>query len=111
MSYETFVAAASMTYGVDQCRRCGLAIRPRHDHGAADDRRPSKIPEPVWRAAGFKAQPTVSQAHFPQIGCCADCAEILLRQRWKPGLRMLMLVTILIVLMALIYFLAELFIP
>ena len=100
-----------MTYGVDQCRRCGVAIRPRHDHGAADDRRTSKMPEREWRAAGFKAQPTVSQARFPVVGCCSDCAEILLRQRWKPGLRMLILVTIMIVLMILIYLLAELFIP
>jgi len=99
-----------MTYGVDQCRRCGAPIRNR-GMVSPDDIKPSNIPEAEWRAAGFKAQPTVAEAHFPHLGCCSDCTAVLMRKRWKPGLRLLMVVSIGIVALGALYGLAEVYIP
>jgi len=100
-----------MTYGLDECRRCGKPIRQKRDVEGAGDMRPSRMPEAEWRAAGFKAQPTLAQLHHPQLGCCTDCNAILMRKRWKPGLRIAITFGLIIGLGILIIWVAETFIP
>ena len=66
-----------MTYGVDECRVCGKAMKPSgpeamEAHLASLKRRPT-MTEKQWRAAGLKAAPTKRQSMVVHIGCCYDC--------------------------------------
>jgi len=87
-----------MTYGVDECRRCGTPMRARRDNPKADDQRPSRMTEAQWREQGWLAQPTRAQQLHPGIGCCSDCAALILRKRWKPGLRIGLMFGLIVVL-------------
>jgi hypothetical protein len=100
-----------MTYGLDECRRCGAKMRPRKDGEAVDDQRPSRMPEAQWRAAGFKIRPTVAQAQHPGLGCCTDCKAFFLRKRWKPGVRIGSTLAGTALLLGLIYWLATVHMP
>jgi hypothetical protein len=100
-----------MTYGVDECRRCGKPMRSRRDNPKADDTRPSRMPEAQWRAEGWLAEPTRAQQQYPGIGCCADCKALVLRKRWKPGLRIGTMFGAIVVLGAVIWWVAEVFVP
>lgn len=69
-----------MTYGVDQCRVCGvkIALRPptmreQKTIQVANSKIKKLMTEPEWRAAGFRAQPTPYQMLRPPVGCCAAC--------------------------------------
>jgi hypothetical protein len=79
-----------MTYGVDQCRVCGVPIEPysRETRGQYEAalRRPT-MPEAEWRRYGFLAMPTKEQIKHPAIGCCATCGQLLLKRRWRPAMR------------------------
>lgn len=80
-----------MTYGVDECRVCGRAMKPSgpeamEAHLASLKARPT-MTEKQWRAAGFKAAPTKRQSMVPHTGCCYDCKMIMSyrkigRRRW-----------------------------
>ncbi len=100
-----------MTFGVDQCRRCGKPMRVRRDNPKADDPRPSSLSEAQWRGAGWLARPTKAQERRPSLGCCVDCAEIIIRKNWKPGLRITLMVGAIIVVCALIWWLLTIFFP
>jgi hypothetical protein len=79
-----------MTYGVDQCRVCGVPIKPhRPDEITAwlkAQKRPP-IPEREWRRRGFLAAPTPEQMSLPAAGCCQACGERLLLKAGKAGRR------------------------
>ena len=67
-----------MTYGVDECRVCGKAMKPTgpeamQRHLASLKGRPM-MTDKQWRAAGLKASPTKRQMRSPQHGCCFECA-------------------------------------
>jgi hypothetical protein len=100
-----------MTYGVDECRRCGKPMRARRDNPKADDTRPSGMTEAQWRAEGWLARPTRAQQQHPGIGCCSDCAALILRKRWKPGLRIGMMLSAIVVFAGLVWWLMELYVP
>ncbi len=67
-----------MTYGVDQCRVCGKAIKISGPHAMAQYletqalRRPN-MTEKQWRAAGLKTAPTLLQMRRQSDGCCFEC--------------------------------------
>jgi hypothetical protein len=67
-----------MTYGVDQCRMCGVPIKPHRPNEMEDwlkaQKRPP-IPEKEWRRRGFLAAPTREQMANPAAGCCQACGE------------------------------------
>ncbi len=100
-----------MTYGVDQCRRCGKAMRERRDNPKPDDLRPSSLTEAQWRAQGWLAKPTKTQQRFPSTGCCVDCTELVMRKRWKPGLRLALMFGAIIAFGLLGWWLLEIFLP
>jgi hypothetical protein len=84
-----------MTYGVDQCRVCGVTIKP-HSPRDIDDwleaqKRPP-IPEKEWRRRGFLAAPTRHQMQNPAGGCCQACGERLMRNKYHPVFRLSMFV-------------------
>jgi predicted nucleic acid-binding Zn ribbon protein len=70
-----------MTYGVDQCRVCGVPIKPHRADEITDwlkaQKRPP-IPEKEWRRRGFLAAPTKEQLSLPAAGCCQPCGEKLM---------------------------------
>jgi hypothetical protein len=82
-----------MTYGVDQCRCCGVGIEGRGPEAMREYeeslRRPPTMPEAKWRRLGYLAAPTRQQMNFPQYGCCPNCAERELRRFWKPFTRLM----------------------
>ncbi len=100
-----------MTYGVDECRRCGKPMRARRDNPTADDTRPSRMKQAQWQAEGWLAEPTRAQQQHPGIGCCSDCAALILRKRWKPGVRIGFSFGAIVVLGGVIYWLAEIYVP
>jgi len=100
-----------MTYGVDECRRCGKPMRSRRDNREQDDLRPSRIPEAEWRSEGWLAQPTRGQQLHPGRGCCAECKALILRRRWKPGLRIAMTFGAIVVFGAVGWWLLTLYLP
>lgn len=70
---------ASIRYGFDHCRLCGLPIKPRrHDALANWEEAQIKcaMPEKKWRQKGFLAAPTRYQIYIaPSDGCCAKCGQ------------------------------------
>jgi len=100
-----------MTYGVDECRRCGAPMRARRDNEGVEDQRPSRMPEAQWRAAGFKVRPTVTQALNPGNGCCTNCRALLMRKQWKPGVRVVGTFVGSALVLGLLYWLAIIYIP
>jgi hypothetical protein len=81
-----------MTYGVDQCRCCGILIKPKspdqmQEYLASLKMKKPTMTEPEWRRAGYLAMPTKKQMWRPDIGCCIVCAEIEIRRQTKPGKR------------------------
>ncbi len=80
-----------MTYGVDQCRVCGVPIKPHRPDEITDWLKAQKrplIPEHEWRRRGFLAAPTREQLFLPSAGCCQPCGERLLRKRSGLGKRL-----------------------
>jgi len=75
-----------MTYGIDECRRCGNKIRIP-DAGAiiryqeSLQRKPTMTPE-QWRAAGWKQAPTKHQLLHAMDGCCHQCKDVV-RQKYS----------------------------
>ena len=66
-----------MTYGIDQCRRCGKPI-PQPSPDAARRYEQSLLTKPTmteaqWRAAGWKAAPTRYQMFDVLDGLCREC--------------------------------------
>jgi hypothetical protein len=100
-----------MTYGFDQCMRCGKPIPIRKDFEKADSSPPSKMTEAEWRAAGFLARPSVMQQMRPAIGCCNDCTGHVYAQTWKPGLRVVFIVSTIFGVSALIWWLMTIYFP
>jgi hypothetical protein len=76
-----------MTYGFDQCIRCGKTIAIRRDVGEGDDFLPSNMSEAEWRAAGYLGRPNRLQAQRAHLGCCRNCAEKVLKKKWKVTTR------------------------
>jgi len=79
-----------MTYGLDQCRRCGTKIEPYNRRSMEfylDSLKKPTMPEKEWRAMGLLAMPTKAQILNPADGCCWDCGQILMKRRAKPALR------------------------
>lgn len=85
-----------MTYGVDQCRVCGVPI-PDRPSGLKQQKILAKVlskqrnfrpmSESEWRAAGFRAQPTALQTAVPASGCCVDCGVRLTKAKLSRGPR------------------------
>jgi hypothetical protein len=100
-----------MTFGVDQCMRCGKPITVRRDTGNANDFLPSKMSEAEWRAAGYLARPNRLQQRRQAIGCCTDCMEKLHRKNWKPGLRLLLMLAAIVLVGSLGWWLLMIFKP
>jgi predicted nucleic acid-binding Zn ribbon protein len=80
-----------MTYGVDQCRCCGVPIKSSRSTALEEYtnvmRKPT-MPEAEWRRLGLLAPPTRYQLAMPQTGCCQPCGEKLIRRRTRPFRRM-----------------------
>jgi hypothetical protein len=77
-----------MTYGVDECRYCGAAIKQRGPKAMEDYQnsrgKKSPMPEAEWRALGMMAPPTQMQIWFPTNGCCDSCALRVATKRARP---------------------------
>ncbi len=81
-----------MTYGVDQCRVCGVEISsggpgPMERYLEERKHRRPTMTEAQWRAAGLKAAPTRHQLFKPTDGCCFKCRMQMGLSRsspWKP---------------------------
>ncbi len=74
-----------MTYGVDQCRRCGKRMKVIEPDAMARyqeslGRKPLMTPK-QFKAAGWKASPTFHQTVNPLTGICYDCKPIIMRTR------------------------------
>ena len=69
-----------MTYGIDECRRCGRKMEPAGPVQAVryelSLRQKPTMSEEKWRAQGWKAAPTRFQLHNKLDGMCWSC-------RWK----------------------------
>jgi len=78
----------AMTYGVDECRYCGAAIKQRGPDAMEDYikslGKKSPMPEAKWRALGMRAPPTLTQMNFPTRGCCQTCALRVATRRATP---------------------------
>jgi hypothetical protein len=93
-----------MTYGVDQCRVCGTAIRPRgpksweeQDHA---NRKPT-IPEAEWRRRGYLTSPTRSQLRMmPADGCCRPCGIKQMEKRFHYFTRAVVLAVVIVSVLA-----------
>ena len=73
-----------MVYGVDQCRVCGTAIKPKGPDAAIAqelaNRKPT-MPEKEWRRRGYLTSPTKYQLKTdPANGCCAKCGLLQTRK-------------------------------
>lgn len=80
-----------MTYGVDQCRCCGVAIKPRGPQDIENYRKALRnptMPEAEWRRRGYLAAPTMKQLDNPDRGCCTPCAERETRRKMRPFKRL-----------------------
>jgi len=79
-----------MTYGVDECRVCGVPIQPygrdSYKQYLESLKKPT-MPEREWRAKGYLAMPTRLQMHNPHIGCCLECADRELKRQGKYAVR------------------------
>lgn len=79
-----------MTYGVDQCRICGVPMPSKGPEAMAEweqaQRKPT-MPEAEWRARGFLAAPTKKQIGIPWLGCCQSCAMKQLNGRFRYNWR------------------------
>ncbi len=96
-----------MTYGVDECRVCGKAMKPsgpkemqRH---LASLRGHPTMTEKQWRAAGLKAAPTKRQMVSLHHGCCYDCT-MTMGMRSVPQRRLIYPALIIAVIVALTMF-------
>jgi hypothetical protein len=69
------------------------------------------MPEAQWRAEGWLAEPTRAQQEHPGIGCCTDCVVLILRRRWKPGLRIWLMVGAIVIFGAVSWWLLTLYLP
>jgi hypothetical protein len=93
-----------MTYGVDQCRRCGKPIKVTDGkaHAKANPKalaaaqKRSPWPEAKWRAEGLKAPPTAWEILHPNTGCCIDCSFILVRRKWQPLIRLILIIALIV---------------
>jgi hypothetical protein len=78
-------------YGVDQCRRCGIPIKPHGEHEREEFialmKHKKQMPEAQWRKMGLLAPPTHRQDRFPALGCCYECGYLLMRQKYRPFIR------------------------
>jgi hypothetical protein len=93
-----------MTYGVDQCRVCGIAITPRGPEAWHEQERANRkpgIPEAEWRRRGFLTSPTRNQLRaMPADGCCRPCGIKLLKRKYHYGARAVGVVVVVSLLMA-----------
>jgi hypothetical protein len=88
-----------MTYGVDQCRVCGLAIEPYSRNTLEQynvSTRTPTMPEAEWRRLGFLAMPTKEQIRHPALGCCARCGQKQLNKQWNPSKRTWMVLALIV---------------
>lgn len=82
-----------MTYGVDQCRVCGVKIEvrtPRDMEEWIEAQRHPIMPEKEWRRRGWLAAPTRMQKRMPAYGCCPKCGLREMNRKMKAGQRLLM---------------------
>ena len=83
-----------MTYGVDQCRVCGVKIPVRSPNDMAEwleEQRNPKIPEKEWRRRGYLAAPTHTQRRMPAYGCCPKCGLKEMNRKMKAGRRLMIM--------------------
>jgi hypothetical protein len=95
-----------MTYGVDQCRVCGVAIKVHGPEDMADwleAQKRSKMPEKVWRSRGYLAAPTKRQMQDPAHGCCADCGYREMRRKTQPFKRLAIAGAVVVLAFALVW--------
>jgi len=96
-----------MTYGVDQCRVCGVAIKPTGPDAMKRYKDSLKgrplMTEAQWRAAGFKCSPTYRQTKEPTEGCCTACKLKMHARTWTPRRRFAMVIGFTIVFLVLTY--------
>ncbi len=80
-----------MTYGVDQCRVCGVPItvsRPTSMEELEKAKRLPPVPEKEWRRLGFLTVPTHYQWYVSRTdGCCAQCGLKQLHKQFHFGAR------------------------
>ena len=89
-----------MTYGLDQCRRCGRDIplsdpRAIERHAKSIREKPT-MTEEQWRRAGWLAAPTRYQLQKPMDGLCFDCKYV--RGTARYGVKMIVTVSAIIAL-------------
>lgn len=77
-----------MTFGVDECRRCGRAMKISAPNALAQyhdslTRKPT-MSEAEWRAEGWKAAPTRHQIHHVLTGVCRECKWALRNRQSNP---------------------------
>jgi hypothetical protein len=83
-------------FGVDQCRVCGKPLVVKSPKALAEQEKAIRhpiVPEKVWRKAGLLTPPTRNQWFGnPADGCCGECGRAQMRRRFRPGLRLSILV-------------------
>ena len=103
-----------MTYGVDECRRCGKSM-PLSDADALERFERSRKYKPTmteeqWRRAGWKACPTRFQLNHPLDGVCFDCKYDIGTKKPK-GHRLLAIIAAAAVIMCLLIYAITLMLP
>jgi predicted nucleic acid-binding Zn ribbon protein len=85
-----------MTYGIDQCRVCGIPIRKGKERAVRDAIRAQIkpiVPEAKWRKMGLLASPSRYQLSTnPADGCCQPCGEMMMNRRYRYRIRFVMMV-------------------
>jgi hypothetical protein len=86
-----------MTFGVDQCRRCGvtiprrpLSLKERNTLARVTLNPPKLMAETEWRAAGYLAQPTALEMSIPTVGLCVACGSVVPDPRRRSPKRALL---------------------
>jgi predicted nucleic acid-binding Zn ribbon protein len=95
-----------MTYGVDQCRVCGVPIKPHRPDEITDWMKAQKRPlirEKEWRRRGFLAAPTKEQMRLPAAGCCQSCGERLMLNAEAAPQRLVILLVAAVITITLIW--------
>jgi hypothetical protein len=87
-----------MTYGVDQCRVCGVPITPLGPTAWMEQDKANRkppIPEAEWRRMGFLTVPTLAQLRgAPASGCCRACALKLMHRKYRYYVRVMLIVAV-----------------
>ena len=96
-----------MTYGIDQCRRCGKPMEPAGPAQSARyqlslTQKPT-MSEEKWRAQGWKQAPTRFQLHHKLDGMCWQCRWVWMNQPMRRWKLLIWLMPILVISFAVIY--------